>query len=174
MRTGTLTRAATIVTAIGLVAGCGGTAAREAQGCEESIREAEAKVRVDRWDPPEELPGLGDYPEIHWQARALGDPCSRAPGPTDWAYQAVVRLHPQNARELAEQYDFAPIAADDPAQHDQGKTPADVWPDLRSHVPAAPRWLHSRSYDEAPPTTRWRVAYLDVEQETVLLMLNDH
>ncbi|MGK5675663.1 hypothetical protein ACSNOB_22810 [Micromonospora sp. URMC 106] len=174
MGAGTRARAVAVAAAIGLVAGCGGGPPREAQGCRKSVREAEAKVRADRWDPPEELPDLGDYPEIHWQARALGDPCSRVPGPTDWAYQGVVRLHPQDARRLAERYDFVPLAAGAPAHLGQGKTPADVWPGLQPFVPAGARWLHSRSYDEAPPATRGRVAFLDAEHRTVLFMLNDH
>ncbi|SCL58739.1 hypothetical protein GA0070606_2986 [Micromonospora citrea] len=44
---------------------------------------------------------------------------------------------------------------------------------LQPYVPAGARWRHSRSYDEAPPATRGRVAFLDVEHRTVLLMLTD-
>jgi hypothetical protein len=91
-----------------LVVGCGaagflliGDDPADVRACQESMDVAEAKVRTDRWDPPEEMPGLGDYPEIHWQVRALGNPCSREPGPTDWAYQGAVKLRPQEARRLA-------------------------------------------------------------------------
>ncbi|MFC4145132.1 hypothetical protein ACFO0M_02580 [Micromonospora mangrovi] len=133
--------------------------------CQDSVTAAEAKVRTDRWDPPGELPDLGDYPEIHWQVRTQADPCSRVPGPTDWAYQGVVTLRPQDARALAERYDFVPAKPGDPV---------DVWPALVPFLPSGPRWLHSRSYDEAAPSSRWRTAFLDVEHRTLVFMLNDH
>ncbi|MGC5017111.1 hypothetical protein [Micromonospora sp. DT47] len=53
----------------------------ETRTCQESMQVAEAKVRTDHWDPPDDLPDLGDYPEIHWQLRTSGNPCSRMPGP---------------------------------------------------------------------------------------------
>ncbi|MEV4481396.1 hypothetical protein [Micromonospora coxensis] len=157
-----------------MVVGCVGTAiwyvrddADETSGCRESVQAGEAKVRTDRWDPPEELPGLGDYPEIHWQVRAMGDPCTRAPGPTDWAYQGVVTLHPQDAQRLAQRYEFV-------AHLPQSPGPADAWPALVPLLPTQPRWLHSTAYDEASPSTRWRTAFLDVEHATLFFVLRDH
>ncbi|MEW2330065.1 hypothetical protein AB0880_19895 [Micromonospora chersina] len=44
----------------------------DARTCQESVQAAEAEVRTDHWDPPENLPDLGDYAEIHWQQRAPG------------------------------------------------------------------------------------------------------
>ncbi|MER6754155.1 hypothetical protein ABT235_08260 [Micromonospora echinofusca] len=163
-----------------VVVGCAGVAILtvsddpdETPACRDSVRAEEAKVRTDRWAPPEDLPDLGDYPEIHWQLRASGDPCSRAPGPTDWAYQGVVRLRPADARTLAQRYGFVPYA---PAEPDQPPltSPADAWPALAPRLPAAPRWLHSRAYDEANPATRWRTAFLDVEHRTLFFTLHDH
>ncbi|MDT0533365.1 hypothetical protein RM555_30700 [Micromonospora sp. DSM 115977] len=164
-----------------VVVGCVGAAIRavgndpgDTSECRESVRAEEAKVRTKRWDPPEELPGLGDYLEIHWQVRSLsGEPCGRAPGPVDWAYQGVVRLRPADARTLAQRYDFVPYA---PAEPDQAPltSPADAWPALAPFLPAAPRWLHSRAYDEATPATRWRTAFLDVEHRTLFFTLQDH
>ncbi len=162
-----------------VVVGCVGAVIRavghepgDTPGCRESVRAEEAKVHTKRWDPPGELPGLGDYLEIHWQLRASGDPCSRAPGPTDWAYQGVVRLRPADARTLAQRYDFVPYA---PAEPDQAPlaSPADAWPALAPILPAAPRWLHSRAYDEATPSTRGRTAFLDVEHLTFFFTLHD-
>jgi hypothetical protein len=169
-------RPAMLAAAVGLlmVIGCGAASLGEAGRCRGSVHAAEAKVRVDRWDPPEELPGLGDYPEIHWQKRALGDPCSWVPGPTDWAYQGVTKLRPQDAQRLAEQYEFLPFASIDQAELGHSKTPADVWPDLVPFLPTDGRWLHSQSYNDAPSSSRRRVAFLDVEHQTVLFMLNDH
>ncbi|MCI4065126.1 hypothetical protein MRQ36_22185 [Micromonospora sp. R77] len=140
----------------------------ETRACQDSVTAAAAKVRTDRWDPPGELPDLGDYPEIHWQVRTQGNPCSRAPGPTDRAYQGVVTLRPEDARALAERYDFVPLAAGNP------NGPADLWPALVPFLPSGSRWLHSRSYDETAPSTRWRTAFLDVEHRTLVFMLNDH
>ncbi|MEU4775203.1 hypothetical protein [Micromonospora sp. NPDC023644] len=183
-----MTRRAVLVAVLGgsaalltLVAGCVGAAILavgddpdEAGACRESVRVEEAKVRTDRWAPPEQLPDLGDYPEIHWQLRASGDPCGRAPGPTDWAYQGVVRLRPEDARTLAQRYGFEPYAPAGPDQAPHSGGPADAWPALAPFLPAAPRWLHSRSYDEGNPSTRWRAAFLDVEHRTLFFTLNDH
>ncbi|GAB3956826.1 hypothetical protein GCM10027614_70400 [Micromonospora vulcania] len=157
-----------------MVVGCAAASVGEAASCRRSVHDAEAKVRVDRWDPPEELPGLGDYPGIHWQERARGNPCSWLPGPTDWAHQGVAVLHPQDVRRLVEQYEFVPFADSDPANLGHSTTPADVWPDLVPYLPTGARWLHSQSYDDASPTARDRVAFLDVEHRTLLFMLNDH
>jgi hypothetical protein len=142
--------------------------------CRESVQAAEATVHTDRWDPAEELPSLGEYPEIHWQQRTRANPCSRVPGPTDWAYQGVVRLRPEDARALAGRYDFVPWAAVGQDQVPPGSTPADVWPALVPFLAGGSRWLHSRAYDETAPSPRWRVAFLDVEHRTLLFMLNDH
>lgn len=146
----------------------------DAGACQESVNTAEAKVRTDRWDPPEEMPDLGAYPEIHWQVRALGNPCSRGPGPTDWVYQGVVKLRPEDARRLAERYEFVPYAAVNPAELPPSSSPADAWPALVPFLPSEPRWLYSTSYNEADPSPRWRVAFLDVEHQTAFFMLTDH
>ncbi|SCG66372.1 hypothetical protein GA0070560_12338 [Micromonospora halophytica] len=146
----------------------------DVSACQDSVRAGEAKVRTDRWNPPQEMPGLGDYPEIHWQVRALGNPCTRAPGPTDWVYQGVVRLRSEDARRLAERYEFVPYASADPGGLPYSGSPADAWPALVPFLPPQPRWLHSRSYNEGSPSTRWRVAFLDVEQRTLFFMLRDH
>ncbi|MGW5669186.1 hypothetical protein [Micromonospora sp. NPDC003776] len=146
----------------------------DAHACQKSMQVAEAKVRTDHWDPPEDLPDLGDYPEIHWQLRAPGNPCSRMPGPTDLAYQGVVKLRPEDARTLAKRYEFVPWAPVNLDELPDDLSPADVWPALVPFLPSQSRWLHSRSYNETAPTPRWRIAFLDVEHQTLLFMLNDH
>ncbi|MGB2570987.1 hypothetical protein ACPFP2_21415 [Micromonospora citrea] len=144
----------------------------EVSACRESVQAGEAKVRTDRWNPPEEIPGLGDYPEIHWQVRALGDPCTRAPGPTDWAYQGVVRLRSEDARRLAKRYEFVPYTSVGQPPHPD--SPADAWPALVPFLPTQAHWLHSAQYDEENPSTRWRAAFLDVEHQTLFFVLRDH
>jgi hypothetical protein len=95
--------------------------------CAEQKAADEAKVHTTRWDPPAQLAELGEYVEIHWQARALGDPCSRAPGPTDRTYQGVVKLRPEDAGTLAARPGWQPA------------TP-EVWPALAEFVPAGGSW----------------------------------
>jgi hypothetical protein len=146
----------------------------DARSCQESVHAAEAKVRTDRWDPPEEMPGLGSYPEIHWQVRALGNPCSRVPGPTDWAYQGVIKLRPEDARMLAERYEFLPYASIDLDELPHSSSPADAWPALVPFLPTESRWLYSKLYNEEDPSPRWRVAFLDDQHQTLFFMLNDH
>ncbi|BFU46692.1 hypothetical protein KRMM14A1004_49290 [Krasilnikovia sp. MM14-A1004] len=147
---------------------------QEAAACQQSVHEAEGKLRTDRWDPPSDLPDLGNYPEIHWQAHSLGCPCSRAPGPTDFAYQGVVRLKSDDAARLTKQFEFVPFESLDPASLVNLSTPAEVWPELRPHLPSDARWLYSESYDEAGSSPRWRSAFLDLDHQTLLFMLNDH
>ncbi|MGC5288811.1 hypothetical protein [Micromonospora sp. DT231] len=173
MKTRRRARAAMLAAAVGLlvVIGCVTTVVVETRGCRESLKADEAKVRVSRWDPPEDLPNIGEYSEIHWQARALGNPCSLVPGPTDWEHQGVAVLRPQDARTLAAQFEFVPFAADKPAELPHSRTPAGVWPSLVSFLPTEPRWLHSQAYDETPPSPGGRVVFLDVEHQTLLFML---
>ncbi|MFY1620256.1 hypothetical protein [Micromonospora sp. WMMD736] len=156
------------------VAGCDTAAVDGTRACEEQRKADEAKVRVDRWEPPEDLPFVGDYSEVHWQARALGNPCSRMPGPTDWEYQGVIVLRPEDAKRMAERFEFVPFTSVDPAELTSSHAPADVRPDLVPFLPPEPQWLHSQTYNEASPSTRWRVVFLDLKRHTLLFMLNDH
>jgi hypothetical protein len=90
----------------------------------------EPQVRTDHRWTDKDVPGIGDYREIHWQARALGNPCSRVPGPTDWQYQALVQLTPNDAAALAKAGVWQPSAA----------PPA--WPALAALIPAGTSWQH--------------------------------
>ncbi|MCG5470509.1 hypothetical protein LADH09A_004459 [Micromonospora sp. LAH09] len=141
--------------------------AADRRTCQVAVDAAQSTVRTDRWDPPDELPGLGAYPEIHWQGRPLGNPCSLLPGPTDWAYQGVVRLRPEDAQALAEQYDFVPYATLDPDELPDSAAPTDVWPALAPYLPTQPVWRYSASYTAGNQT---RVAFLDVEHQTVFFV----
>ncbi|MGW3783440.1 hypothetical protein ACWD5Z_02565 [Micromonospora chokoriensis] len=173
MKTGRRRRAAVLGAVVVLLAvvGCITAVVVETRGCQERRQADEAKVRVSRWESPEDLPHIGAYSEIHWQARALGNPCSLVPGPTDWDYQGVAVLRPQDARALAEQFEFVPFAADKPAELLHPRTPANVWPGLVPFLPTEPRWLHSKAYDETLSSSGGRGVFLDVDHQTLLFML---
>jgi hypothetical protein len=148
---------------------------REETNCQQTVHTAEAKVRTDRWDPPSDLPELGDYPEIHWQVRIPGSACSRGlPGPTDSAYQGVVKLKPDDAVRLTKQFKFVPFESIDPDSLVNPNIPAMAWPELQPYLPSDARWLYSQSYNEAGVSPRWRAAFLDPDHQTLLFMLNDH
>jgi hypothetical protein len=107
--------------------------------CADQLKADEAKVQTTRWDPANDLPDLGQYLAIHWQARALGNPCSQAPGPTDWMYEGVVQLRPEDARSLAGKYEWQVVTG---ATSLVSPGPQ-VWPALASFVTADVRWMHS-------------------------------
>jgi hypothetical protein len=142
--------------------------------CNRSMEADEAKVRTDRWEPADDIPGLGEYVEIHWQLRAAGDPCSRGPGPTDWQYQGIIHLRPNDAQALAARYDWQPLAPSPSPGVDDLDTPAQVWPSLEPFVPAGARSLHNDSYDEQRPQVHWRRVYLDQDRAVAFFALYDH
>jgi hypothetical protein len=143
---------ATVAVLAALGAGaCTEPAAEKPAGCAEQKAADEAAVRATRWDPPAQLADLGEYVEIHWQARALGDPCSRAPGPTDWSYQGVVKLRPEDARALAARPGWQPA------------TP-EIWPALAEFAPPGASW--QRADGGQAPTI-----YLDAANSVALFAI---
>ncbi|MEU0153307.1 hypothetical protein [Micromonospora fulviviridis] len=137
----------TVVAVVGVVllAACGGVfwLARADGGqerdCAAQVAAEEAKVRTDRRWTAQDVPGIGEYAEIHWQVDHPSSACSRAPGPTDSTYQGVVRLAPADAHALAAAYDWAPVTDFPP--------PLAVWPGLSAYVPPEVRWRRSPAYD---------------------------
>src|SRR5690349_12957245 len=123
--------------------GCTGQPQRP-DPCAAEVAAVAQEVHTERRWTEQELPGVGDYLSIHWQGRPLGNPCSRVPGPTDWAYQGVLALRPADVRALAEGYDWQPV---DPAEDPMSTTP--MWPALAQFAPASARWLHSPTYRQA-------------------------
>jgi hypothetical protein len=119
--------------------------------CADQKAADEAAVRTTRWDPPAQLAELGEYVEIHWQARALGDPCSRAPGPTDWSYQGVVKLRPEDARVLAAKPGWQPAAPE-------------IWPALAEFSPPGAAWQKADG-GQRP------ILYLDATNATALFTI---
>lgn len=101
--------------------------------CRAKLDASAAVVRTDHRWTDQQVPGIGHYVDIHWQARALGNPCSRPPGPTDWQYQGLVQLAATDAAALANSRDWQPSSA----------PPA--WPALAALIPAGTTW--SRAAD---------------------------
>lgn len=131
------------VAGVVLLAACGGVfwLARAERGqerdCAAQVAAEEAEVRTDRHWTAKEVPGIGEYAEIHWQVDFPSFACSRAPGPTDSRYQGIVRLAPADARALTAGYPWAPVTGT-----------VEVWPGLSAYVPAEVRWRRSPAYDE--------------------------
>jgi hypothetical protein len=119
--------------------------------CQNKVEAAEAKLRTDRRWTERDIPGIGNYREIHWQVRALGHPCPRAPGPTDYAYQGIVFLRPADAAALARRYDWAPVATSGSSGQSDKEKPSGLSrmsPPLARLAPAGVRWRHSEQYAE--------------------------
>ncbi|PGH45119.1 hypothetical protein COO58_12330 [Micromonospora sp. WMMA1996] len=117
----------------------------EERDCVARVAAEESTVRTDRRWTDREVPGVGAYPEIHWQVDYPSFACSRAPGPTDLRYQGVVRLAPADARALAATYAWTPVT---------GAAP-EVWPGLTGHVPDGVRWRRSADHDAAGAAEAW-------------------
>jgi hypothetical protein len=146
------------------------------RSCPETLQADEAKVRTDRRQQlTDDLPGIGGYVEIHWQTRAAGDPCSRAPGPTDWRYQGLVLLRPEGVRALADGYDWQPMPLSPSPGAYQWDTPAQMWPALLPFAPAEAHWLHSQTYASTQfEHGRWGDLYLDPTNGMAFFVLLDH
>jgi len=99
--------------------------------CQAKLKASAAVVHTDHHWTDQHVPGIGNYVDIHWQARALGNPCSRVPGPTDWQYQGLVQLAAPDAAALAKSRDWQP----------SGAPPA--WPALAALIPAGTTWLRA-------------------------------
>lgn len=147
-----------------------------ARDCPAAFQSDEAKVRTDRWAVlTQELPGVGDFVDVHWQARSAGDPCSRGPGPTDWRYEGVVRLRPQDARALGAGYDWQPVPASGSPGTSGFDTPDRMWLTLAPFVAPGARWLHSATYAGTHfQHSRWGDLYLDEANNQAFFVLLDH
>ncbi|GGN99027.1 hypothetical protein GCM10010112_92450 [Actinoplanes lobatus] len=148
-----------------------------ATDCSEQLAAGQATVHTDRRWTEADIPGVGSYPEIHWQTQAAGNPCSRAPGPTDWRYQGVIRLRPEDATALADRYDWRPVPAVIPSYSEEYEfeTPNQMWPALVPFVPDGTRWLHSRTWTETHSQgTQWTDLYLAPDQALAFVVLYDH
>ncbi|HZM75326.1 MAG TPA: hypothetical protein VFC19_06345 [Candidatus Limnocylindrales bacterium] len=126
------------VTSTLIAAACAGAvfwldrdADRTEANCSSQVQAFEQTVQVSRKWTEKEIPGIGDYLDIHWLGKPASDPCSRAPGPTDWYYQGFVRLRPQDATALRAAKEWKPQA------------PEQIWPDLMPYAPANPQWLRT-------------------------------
>lgn len=111
-------------------------------------------VRDDHRFTDQDVPGIGDYLELHWFARALGDPCSRAPGPTDVQYFGLAQLRPASVSALSTTYHWSP------------SLPPQLPPALASSLPADLEWQHSGDY---PTTAAGRTVTLSFEPAHALV-----
>jgi hypothetical protein len=104
------------------------------QQCTAQVQASEAAVRTGRDWTSEDIPGIGDYVEIHWQGKKLGSPCTRVPGPTDWQAEGILRLRDTDTGGFA------------------GWTAATVAPQVRDtllpFVPAGVRWRHGGGFPQ--------------------------
>ncbi|WP_326999842.1 hypothetical protein OHA72_32495 [Dactylosporangium sp. NBC_01737] len=105
------------------------------QECTAALQADQAKVRTTRDWTSKDIPGIGDYVEIHWQGEKLGSPCSRVPGPTDWQAEGVLRLRDTDTGA------FAAWAV--------ATVPPTVRDTLRPFVPEGVRWRHSADFPQA-------------------------
>jgi hypothetical protein len=103
--------------------------------CGAKMDASAAVVRTDHRWTDQQVPGIGNYVDVHWQARALGNPCSRVPGPTDWQYQGLVRLSAPDATALVKSRDWQPSIA----------PPA--WPGLAALIPSGSTWSRAADVD---------------------------
>jgi len=128
--------------------------------CPEKLAADEAKVRTDKAWGQKDLPGTGDYVEIHWMAKALGNPCSLVPGPTDWLYRGVVKLRAEDAKALHGSYgDWQPGTPDIPT-------------DLLPYAPAGVQWQRAEEYDAVVDPKYHRSLHLDPERALAYFTLS--
>jgi hypothetical protein len=143
--------------------------------CAEQVKQNEAAVRTNHHLENDDLPGVGDYVEVHWQIRAAGDPCSRVIGPTDLRYQDVIVMREADAAALKAAWDWQPVTGPTPsAAHQVFAAPADIWPALAEYLPKSARWTHSDAYDKAGFSGQNRSAYLDPDHTTLLVFTFDY
>jgi len=142
--------------------------------CAEQLKQGEAAVWTTHHLDNDDLPGVGDYAEVHWQADAAGNPCSRKLGPTDWRYEDVIVLREADATALKAAWDWQPLTGPTPsAAHQILAAPSEVWPTLAGYLPKSARWTHSDAYDEAGNSSQWRDVYFDPDHAILLVFSFD-
>ena len=170
------------VLAAGLaIAGCS-----SGPSCPEQLKQDESAVRTTHHLDNDDLPGVGDYVEVHWQIRAAGNPCTRAIGPTDWRYQDVIVMREADASALKAAWDWQPVVGATPSpgplsgsgattvHHQILATPSEIWPALAGYLPKSAQWTQSGAYDEAGHPTQWRDVYFDPDHAILLVFSFDH
>jgi hypothetical protein len=160
-----------VVVAAGLaLAGCSSE-----PSCAEQLKQDEATVRTTHHLDNDDLPAVGHYAEVHWQADAKGDPCTRGRGPTDWAYQDVIVLRDADATALKAAWNWPPVTGPTPSPaHQIFAVPSDIWPALAGYLPKSAPWTHSDAYDTAGFPGQSRSVYLDPDHATLLVFTFDY
>jgi hypothetical protein len=182
-----------LVLVIGGAVACG---LAQSSDCEKSVAADEAAVHTDHHLTAVDLPGVGDYPQVHWMDHAGSDPC-RGIGPTEWTYQDVIVMQPADARALLDRSDWFVFSSTPPGSstpsppagqvspypsgtvdpspmlHSGRFQPSQVWPPLAPFLPADPHWLYSLAYDNVGKQSQNRSVYLDVDHSTMLVFTWD-
>ncbi|GAA4589710.1 hypothetical protein BJY16_008987 [Actinoplanes octamycinicus] len=143
---------------------------RNVAGCQTEVDAALEHVYTARRWTETDLPGIGDYLEVHYHLTEAGLPCEeRGPEEGDWGYQGVLRLRPADGAALAAAYDWAPLQGQD----FRYGTPAQMWPGLAPFVPADPGWLHSDKYARLKSTGEKRGdLFLSADHSTAYFVLH--
>jgi hypothetical protein len=145
--------------------------AREENGCQAQVAGANETVyTAHRWTEAD-LPGIGDYAEVHYHVTIAGTPCDRGlPAPADKSYEGLIRLRPADADKLAAQYDWAPVSPGDEFTYG---APATMWAELAPFSPVDPGWLHSASYARLKSTGPLRGdLFLSADRSTAYFVLS--
>jgi hypothetical protein len=143
---------------------------RQETGCEAEVADANQTVyTAHRWTEAD-LPGIGDYLEVHYHVTIAGTPCDRGlPAPTDKSYEGLIRLRPADAGKLAAAHDWAPVVPGDEFAYG---APAGMWAELGPFAPAGPGWLHSTSYARLKSTGPLRGdLFLSTDRSTAYFVL---
>lgn len=114
-------------------------------------------VRTDLAPLTKRFEALGEPVSAHWQSGTLGG--DRAPGPSSYWLDAVVRVRPQTAASLQRRSDGAPT-----------EQPPAVAADLRAELPPG-QWLTGEDLNRAFATGGFAgQAFVNAEAATVVLL----
>jgi hypothetical protein len=122
-------------------------------------------VRTDREPIAKRFPGLGDFAEVHWQGKVLGEGGSNqrvdVPGPTDVSIKAVVKLRAEDFAKAKKAYEWAPP----PSGWQSG-----IGDGLRQYAPGTTNWGRSDDYDRQVCTNAYGgTVYLELDTGIVYL-----
>jgi hypothetical protein len=143
---------------------------KNVNACETEVAAAKEHVyTAKRWTEAD-LPGIGDYLEVHYHLTEAGAPCTRGvPGPDDWGFQGLIRLRPEDAEKLAAAYDWVPLAG----QELGFGSPAEMWPGLAPFAPVGAGWSHSAEYARLKSTGAKRGdMFLSADRSTAYFILH--
>lgn len=132
------------------------------QSCLASLMGVRDHVHTTRWEPAADLSDLGNYKHIHWQGDAPGNTCLHKRKRSEFSYQLVIRLTPDDAAALVARMEKARPSRPGSDSNDLNPDGYPVpWPPLQRWVPANGRWIRVTEYDAERPTSLHRTMWLD-------------